>query len=354
MIVRLKGIKRVRSKGHVYYYHRATMTRLHGEPDSPQFLTQLRELDNSTLGTKLPGTLGRLLAAYRAAPEFTELALGSKREYQKGMAALRAVDAVPLAALTVPRLYELRDRIMSRHSRSTANRTIALLRLVFAWGIKRGLCQSNPAIAVEKIRRPKDAKVVNRRWRDNELEIVLNEAPAWMQVPIAIAAFTGMRESDVVRVTWKSYDGCEFETRQLKTGNPIWIPAHYRLRAILDAARRIGPQIVVGVRGRPMSANSFGSRFFEFIARLREAGKVEPGLSFHGLRHTLGTRLAEAGCDPATIAAVLGQKTTKMAEHYSRTARRHHLATAAIERIEEHDLNKVGKHDGKLSSKTLS
>jgi hypothetical protein len=60
------------------------------------------------------------------------------------------------------------------------------------------------------------------------------------------------------------------------------------------------------------------------------AGPVQRGLSFHGLRHTLGTTLAEAGYDAATIAAVLGQATT-MAEHYSRTARRKHLVDAAIE-----------------------
>lgn len=48
-------------------------------------------------------------------------------------------------------------------------------------------------------------------------------------------------------------------------------------------------------------------------------GKVQPGLSFHGLRYTQGTKLAEAGCDAPTIAAVLGQATTKIAEHYPRT-----------------------------------
>jgi integrase len=99
-----------------------------------------------------------------------------------------------------------------------------------------------------------------------------------------------------------------------------------------------------------MSSASLGSRFFDFLVELRAAGKIEPGLSFHGLRHTCGTRLAEAGCDPATIAAVLGQLTSKMGEHYSRTARRHHLASAAIERMEEHDRNEKRKTERKTVS----
>jgi hypothetical protein len=45
-------------------------------------------------------------------------------------------------------------------------------------------------------------------------------------------------------------------------------------------------------------------------------------------------KLAEAGCDAKTIAAVLGHMTTTMAEHYSRSADRRHLAAAAIRKVE--------------------
>lgn len=343
MILRLKGVKVVRAKGALYYYHRKTMTRLPGLPGSAEFTAKLRELDGAKQAAGQPGTLGDLVALYRASPEYQQLAPGSKREYGKAIARLQTLYVLPLGALTSDRIYEVRDKLAGKYSRSTANRTVLFLRLVFAWGKKRGKCAINPALDVDVIRRPKDTPLVNRRWTDEELAVALDEAPDWMRVPIAIAAYTGMRESDVVRVAWSSYNGHEFEARQWKTGNPIWVAAHYRLREILDAAPRTSPQIVVGVRGRPMSASSFGSRFFDFIGKLRAAGKVGPGLSFHGLRHTCGTRLAEAGCDPATIAAVLGQQTTTMAEHYSRTAQRHHLATAGIARLEEWDRNEKRK-----------
>lgn len=95
--------------------------------------------------------------------------------------------------------------------------------------------------------------------------------------------------------------------------------------------------IVVGARGLPYTQNGFQRRFFGLIRKLSDAERVGPGLSFHGLRHTVGTRLAEAGCDPRTIAAVLGQQTTAMADHYSRGADRRHLAKAAIERLQDRD-----------------
>jgi integrase len=92
------------------------------------------------------------------------------------------------------------------------------------------------------------------------------------------------------------------------------------------------------------------SSFFRLIRKLVQEGKVGPGLSFHGLRHTLGTALAEAGCDTPTIAAVLGQATTAMAEHYSKNAKRKHLVGAAIDRIEERDRNEERKTGGKPAS----
>jgi site-specific recombinase XerD len=40
----------------------------------------------------------------------------------------------------------------------------------------------------------------------------------------------------------------------------------------------------------------------------------------HGLRHTLGTRLREAGADDRTIADILGQKSVSMGRFYSENA----------------------------------
>jgi integrase len=56
------------------------------------------------------------------------------------------------------------------------------------------------------------------------------------------------------------------------------------------------------------------------MAKLKQKGRIGPGLTFHGLRHTVGTLLVEAGCDIDTVRRWLGQKTLAMAIHYSQTA----------------------------------
>jgi integrase len=56
------------------------------------------------------------------------------------------------------------------------------------------------------------------------------------------------------------------------------------------------------------------------MGRLEKAGRVETGLTFHGLRHTCGTLLVEAGFDIDSVRRWLGQKTVAMAIHYTETA----------------------------------
>jgi integrase len=347
MIVRIKGVKRVRAKGHVYHYHRKTMTPLPGKPGSAEFIAAIDALNRKQELMAGPGTLGALIQRYRASPDFTDLAANTRRNRQWVFNYLKPLDGMRLTDIDSAFLYEVRDRAKVKHKRSFANLLIDVLRLLFTWAIKRDLMEKNPALAVDKIRRPKDAKVVNRPWRAEELEIVLAHASRQIRLAVVIAAYAGLRESNVVRVTWASYDGVAFETRQIKTGDPIWVKAHFRLRAILDQTPRVSPVILIGSRGKPFTENGLRTSFFRLIRNLVAEGKVQPGLSFHGLRHTLGTTLAEAGCDAATIAAVLGQATTKMAEHYSKTANRKHLVEAAIDLVEERDRNEKRKTEWK-------
>jgi integrase len=348
MIVRMKGVKKVRSKGHLYYYHRKTMTPLPGLPGTPEFMRAFLSLEQKRELAAGPGTLGALIEKYRRSPEFTGVIGGTTRSvYQEVFDYLKPIAGMPLAKIDSAFLYEVRDKAAAKKKRHFANMTITVLRLLFTWGMKQDNLDRNPALAVDPIKKPKNAKIVNRPWRIEELETVLAEAPLRLLVPIAIAAYAGLRECDAVKVTWHSYDGRSFETRQQKTGNPMWVKAHYRLREILDATPRVSPNIVVSTHGKPYTEEVLRAQFFPFIRRLVTEGKVQPGLSFHGLRHTLGTLLAEAGCDAPTIAAVLGQESTKMAEHYSKTANRHHLAGAGIERIEEHDRNRNRKTNWK-------
>ena len=70
------------------------------------------------------------------------------------------------------------------------------------------------------------------------------------------------------------------------------------------------------------------------MRRLEAAGDVEKGLTFHGLRHTVGKRLAGAGCDTRDIQAWLGHKTAAMAEHYAKEADQRLRVKGAVAKLD--------------------
>jgi integrase len=54
--------------------------------------------------------------------------------------------------------------------------------------------------------------------------------------------------------------------------------------------------------------------------KLEQEGRIGPGLTLYGLRHTMAVILRESGCDERAIADALGQKTIEMARHYAKGA----------------------------------
>ncbi|MFD0388262.1 hypothetical protein ACFQ4K_11210 [Tistrella bauzanensis] len=51
-----------------------------------------------------------------------------------------------------------------------------------------------------------------------------------LRTAVALGVYTGMRESDVVALPWTAYADGHLEARQGKTGEPIWVPVHRRLK----------------------------------------------------------------------------------------------------------------------------
>jgi integrase len=69
------------------------------------------------------------------------------------------------------------------------------------------------------------------------------------------------------------------------------------------------------------------------LRALEAEGKIGRGCTFHGFRHDVATRLAEAGCSAEDIAAVLGQKSSRIAAHYADKADRSRRTEAAIRKL---------------------
>lgn len=211
-----------------------------------------------------------------------------------------------------------------------------MLSVVLAWGKPRGYVVENAALGLDKIKAPRDAVKQNRAWSDDECRIVLDAAQGGLKVAIALGMFAGMRGGDVVRAAWSAYDGTAIEWRQGKTGDVVWLPAARELRTVLDAAPRVATTIVTGASTRPWTEGTLRKEFRTLIARLEKSGQIAKGITFHGLRSTAATNLADLGADVRAIQAMLGHRSAVMAFHYSRDASKRRAGMAAIHLLDEH------------------
>ena len=139
--------KRVRSKGRLYFYHRATGRRIMAPPNTPAFVAEVQCLDQEPAVARQrhsepvywPGTWGALVADYRASPDFTRLADRTKADYTKVLDYLAALDDMPLVQITSAACLKIRDRTFQQRKRRFANYVVHMLSVVLGWASRAAL-----------------------------------------------------------------------------------------------------------------------------------------------------------------------------------------------------------------------
>lgn len=325
VLMRVKGVKRVVSRGHVYYYHRASGRRLKMPFGSAAFAAEVAALDAKQEAKSavkaLPGTLGLLIDVYRRSPAWGILKPKTRLSYDRAFAALDGIRDMPLVELSGPFIAQMRDRLHGVRGRWMANYAVTVLGVALAFGAEQGFVEENHAAKVRKIRKATDAEHANRPWTERECRIVIGCAEPYMRVPIALAMYAGLRKSDALGATKAALIEGAIRVRTSKRGQWVTVPVHPELRAILDAAPfHDALQIAVNSYGKPWTESGFNASFRAIISHLEDVGVIDGGCTFHGLRHTAGTRLREAGAEPDMIRRILGQSSIEMAMHYSETA----------------------------------
>jgi integrase len=227
----------------------------------------------------------------------------------------------PLVRFDRPLVVRIRDKAAQSKGRRFGNYVKAVFSLLFAWGRERGYLSDNPATGIKGIRRPKDAPDANRPWTDEEREAVLDAAPDHIRPAIALMMYTGLGPKDALTLPRNFAKGGEIATRRAKTGEPVFWDIPSPLAAILENAPvHSATMLCANSRGLPWTLSGFSSSWSKVRIALEKDGRVGPGLTLYGLRHTVAVILSEMGYDERSIADALGQKTIEMARHYSKGA----------------------------------
>lgn len=157
----------------------------------------------------------------------------------------------------------------------------------------------------------------------------------------SLGLWLGNRRGDIATLRWdqrstrvvridgqlRQIDG--FRLIQEKTGKELFLPISPDLAEVLDATPRRGETVVVTEYGNPFSQKSLTGRMADWT---RSAG-LEKGFTLHGLRKTLGKRLAEGGASTRQLMEMLGHDDIEHAELYSREAEQVRLAAEGMDKV---------------------
>lgn len=233
----------------------------------------------------------------------------------------------PLIAI-VPRdiqgFIDLRAR--QKVGPSTLNVDGKILRAAFTRARKMGLITSNPGEAVEL---PARRSIERGTFTPAEVELLVNAAEGEWKTLILVGYYTGARLSECCRVKWKDIDFTSgtISFPVTKTGKPHMLPLHSELTKHFEGIAGDAPGPVVP---HLSSVRVSGRRGLSqhFLGIMEKAGldaeKVEGAgkrqlhrRTFHALRHSFTSALANAGVAPEIRMKLTGHKSADVHRGYT-------------------------------------
>jgi integrase len=336
--VEIKHMRRVRSKGRTYWYHRRTGERL--PEDETARIRRVLEIND---GLEVPGRrvkVGSVEAVsnvYLASATFKKRAPATQAAYR---ARLRDICNLwgerPIADIRRKHVIALQDHYADKPA--TGDMTVAILRLLMAFAVDREYRPDNPAIGVKKVHKGDDVESYEA-WPQWAIDKFLSvHEGTTMALALKMGLYTGQRESDVLGMRWSDIVDGRVLVKQDKTRERIAVKLHYSLMESLAQANRESPIILTSVRHRPFNGPNFRQ---QFTKAKKEAGLSIPELRlvFHGLRYNACEQLAELGMPPQSIMAITGHKTLAMVAKYSAKANQRLMGDAAMSAWEDHSAN---------------
>jgi integrase len=337
-------VERNHVKGHTYLSFRigkGPRIRLPSDPSSAEFREAYAAAmagdaapARGVLKTDAPGTIGALVASYMRSVQFIGLRATSKKGYQTRLNQIRVDHGHrAVAGLT-------RERINSIILLPYADRRGALLdvlkklRILIAHAIEKGWLKYDPSVG---IKRPKSKPI--RRWTEAELSAFEARWPVGTKQRVAYELMlnVGTARVDVHCMTWTQVDAGGVQYTRSKSGERVDVGLRESLRVALEAMPRSHIVIITTEFGRPFTVDGFSG----FMRDAIRAAGLPLDCRPHGLRKTLGNRLADKGVSTHDIKAALGHTTLVQANNYSLEANRSLGGHRALAQLDDQTENKL-------------
>ena len=329
MRLSLRGISKVTAKGRTYYYAWRGGPRLRGEPGTPEFVASYNEAIESARAPDM-SRFRALITLYKASKDYKNLAESTRKNWSPWLD--RIADYFgELRIAQFDRPEKIRPIIRRWRNQwtkrpRTADYGMQVLSRVFSYAVDPlGRIASNPCEGIKQLYSSERAEII---WTDSDIAALKKTCSPEIANAVDLAAHSGLRLGDLLRLSWSHVadDAITFATGKSRGRREAIIPLYDGLRDVLARIPRRSPVILTNSRGRPWTADGFGSSFNK--AKI-EAGLAGRDLHFHDLRGTAATMFYVAGLRERVVAEIMGWEE----ETVGRIIRRYVDRTAATREI---------------------
>jgi integrase len=212
---------------------------------------------------------------------------------------------LPVKSIARHNIAELLDSVSARGT-VTTNRMRSTLSACFSWAITRGLADINPVIGTEKLaEKPRD-----RVLSDSEIRVIWNALPNDdFGAIVKLLILSGQRRDEISALCWDEIDLDNglilLPAERTKNKKPHEVPLSAPMKAILSSRKRIeGRDLVFGKRVEAIAG--WGWRKAKLDAVI--GGKIKTPWTFHDIRRSCASRMADIGILPHVIEAALNHQ----------------------------------------------
>lgn len=233
------------------------------------------------------------------------------------------------------------SRVTAGLAAKTLDRDLKVVRSLFKAARVFGLISYDPSQAiplVSKKSKRKNQVITREIFTADELDLILAKAAEEWKTVILIARYTGARQGDCTRMNWQNvnFEKGVIEYSDQKTAKDYCVPMHSRLeKHLLGIAGTDDPKgLLTPILAKKVSGGRCGlsAEFRKIMAKAgvddrqedTKAIKAKEGKarqlsrrSFHSIRHSYNTELANAGTSQEVRRKLVGHATDDMNDVYT-------------------------------------
>ena len=267
-------------------------------------------------------TIKELYDQYVKSQGYTKLSVNTKRSYNYCADRLADYfDETPIE--TLKRSSFIKFQNDHQETPAYANLATRVASVMFSFAVDMDIMPFNPVAGLKKLKIGSHVK-----WTPEEVRSVIAMNDRKISTAVALAWYTGQRESDILDMRWEHISDGYINVTQQKTGLEMKIKLHPDLEKYLNNIRNGEPGDYFIVSGPVFMS---GSGFRNMLRRRLKKMNIDK--VFHGIRKGVASMLAENGRPINEIAAMLGHKSIRMAAYYAEQASGKKLTESAVSNV---------------------